>query len=264
MTIKRSKNEYSIRAVDNSFDVLEQFITGKSSLGITELSTRLGLHKNNIFRLLATLQNRDYIEQDQETGSYKLGTKILELSFAYHRHNGLLKLSTSALNKLVQVTQENAYLGLLKSNKIVYVEHAQSSQVLRVSTRIGIRLSPLCTAIGKVILAFSSESERSKVIKANEFVKYTNNTILDEESFYKELNKVKKQGFAIDNSELDEGVSCVAAPIFNYERKIVAGISISGPTSRLNDAHIKNLIVPALIDNSIALSRSIGYIDEID
>ena len=69
MTIKRSKKEYSIQAVDNSFNVLEQFIGSKSSLGITELSSKLGLHKNNIFRLLATLQNRNYIEQDPDTGS---------------------------------------------------------------------------------------------------------------------------------------------------------------------------------------------------
>ncbi|MBL0690869.1 MAG: IclR family transcriptional regulator [SAR324 cluster bacterium] len=261
MVIKRSKKEYSIQAVDNSFDVLEQFTNQKGDLGITELSRALGLHKNNIFRLLATLETRGYIEQDLNTGNYKLGTKILELNLAYHKHTSLLKIARSVLDNLVAEVKENSYLGLVKNNQVVYVEHAESSQVLRVSSRIGIRLSPLCTAIGKVVLAFSGEEERKSVIRANKFVKHTEHTIINENDLAKAIELIQKKGYAIDNEELDKGVTCVAGPIFNYERNVVAGISISGPSSRLDEKILKDTIIPAVLHASKKISRAIGYID---
>ena len=259
--IKRKKSEYAIQAVENAFDVLEQFTSEKGSLGITELSNNLGLHKNNIFRLLATMQNKGYIEQDLNTEEYRLGIKNLELGRAFLNHTGLLKVTKPILSELMDQVHENVYLGLLRNDQIVYVEHVESKQVLRVTSRIGTRLSPLCTAIGKVVLAHMSDHERNRVIDSNEFVKHTDNTIIDRDSFLKELKEVKANGYSYDNEELDSGVTCIGAPIFNYEKNIVAGISISGPTLRINKESGSKFFIPKVKEYSLKLSRAIGYID---
>ena len=260
MAIKRIKKEYSIQAVGNALDVLEQFKGTKGEMGITEMSKNLGLHKNNIFRLLATLENRGYIEQDLNTGNYRLSTGILELSFAYSKHTGLLEVAKPILNQLVLQINENAYIGLMRHNQLVYVEHVESNQMLKVSSRIGYRLSPLCTATGKIIFAYSSEEEQKKILQANKFVKHTPKTILTEKAFYEDVKKIMESGYALDNEEFDDGVTCIAGPILNYEKKIVAGLSVSGPTSRLNGKVLKEKIIPAVLQASYQISRAIGYI----
>ena len=191
--IKREKNEYAIQAVENSLNVLEQFTGDKAELGITEISRELRLHKNNVFRVLATLQNRGYIEQNPRNENYRLGTKVLELSRAFLDHTGLNKVAQPMLKKLADRINENAYLGLLKSSQVVYVEHAESHQVLRVTSRIGRSISPLCTAIGKVILAYMPEQEIERVIEKNGFKQHTSNTIVDKAEFLRTLADIQKK-----------------------------------------------------------------------
>lgn len=260
MVVKRGKKEYSIQAVTNSLNVLEQFRGEKSEIGVTELSKNLGLHKNNIFRLLATLESRGYIEQDLNTGNYRLGTAILELSFAYLKHTGLLRVAKPIMERFVSEINENAYLGLLRHNQVVYVEHVESNHILRVSSRIGYHLSPLCTAVGKIILAHLTDEERDRVLSTNKFVAQTKNTITSKEDYLKELERTLEVGYAIDNEEFDEGVTCIAAPILNYEKRVIAGLSVSGPTSRLNPERLQQKIVPALLEASYQISKAIGYL----
>lgn len=259
MPMKRDKEKYSIQAVENALDVLEQFEGEKAELGITELSRNLSLHKNNIFRLLATLENRGYIEQNKNNDHYRLGIKSLELGKAFLSHTGLIKVSIEMLEELCSKVNETAYLGIMREKQVFYIEDAESNQVLRVNSRIGTRLSPLCTAIGKIILAHCYEDDRDDIINTNEFVQYTPHTIMKKDEFYKELDKVREQGYALDCEEKDDGVTCIAAPVFNYEDQIVAGISISGPSTRLTKDAINDFYAPHVVEYCKKISTAIGY-----
>ncbi|KAK3604214.1 hypothetical protein CHS0354_002022 [Potamilus streckersoni] len=260
MAMRREKSEYAIQAVENAFDVLEQFKGAKGSLGITELSANLGLHKNNIFRLLATMENKGYIEQDLNTEEYRLGIKSLEIGRAFLNHTGLLKVAKPILNELMESVNENVYLGLLKNDQVVYVEHVESTQALRVASRVGTRLSPLCTAIGKVILAHYSEHDRERIIANNKFVQHTPNTIMDKGKYVAELAKIREQGYSVDDQEYDFGVVCVGGPVMDYQKKVVAGISISGPSLRMDEKALRDIFVPKIKECSLKLSRAIGYV----
>lgn len=257
--LHKNKSEYSIQSIENAIDVLEQFMSNTSELGVTEISKNLNLHKNNIFRILATLENRGYIEQNLNNEHYKLGIKNLELGNYFLMHNGLTTIAGPLLEELTEEIEENSYLGMLKSNRIFYVQHAQSNQVLRVSSRVGRRLSPLCTAIGKVILAYYNDTDRDKVIEANEFIQHTPKTITSKDQFIKELEKIKLQGYAIDDEELDHGVTCISSPIFNYNREIIAGVSISGPITRVNQETMEKSYIPKVVEYAKKISRAIGY-----
>jgi DNA-binding IclR family transcriptional regulator len=257
--MKREKENYSIQAVENALSVLEQFGGEKAELGITELSRNLSLHKNNIFRLLATLENRGYIEQNRNNEHYRLGIKVLELSKAFLSHTGLIKVSTGMLEQLCRQVNETSYLGIMRDNRVFYIEDVESTQALCVSSRVGTRLTPLCTGIGKVMLAFSDDDNRNRVIANNQFERYTDNTIMELEPFLVELEKVRERGYAVDREEKDLGVSCIAGPIYNYNDEIVAGISISGPATRLTDQAIEEFYAPRVLECCRQVSRAIGY-----
>lgn len=257
--MKRDKEKYSIQAVENALNVLEQFQGKKAELGITELSQNLDLHKNNIFRLLATLESRGYIEQNKNNEHYRLGIKSLELGRAFLNHTGLIKVAVKNLEDLCNEVNETVYLSIMKKNQVLFIEDWEAKRALRVASRIGERLSPLCTATGKIFLTYASKEEQDTIIQKNQFIKYTDNTILTEDEYRKNLEEVEKVGYAIDNQEKDLGVVCIAGPIFNYNNDVVASISISGPSIRLTSETINDFYIKHVVECCKKVSTAIGY-----
>ncbi|OGH01669.1 MAG: hypothetical protein A2600_11885 [Candidatus Lambdaproteobacteria bacterium RIFOXYD1_FULL_56_27] len=259
MASKEIKDKYAIQAVDHALDVLEQLAGVKAELGISEISRELDLHKNNVFRLLATLKARGYVEQNKNSEAYRLGIRALELGKAFLSHTGLIRVAAEEVARLSAEVNETVYLGIMRENQVFYIEDAESTQPLRVASRVGTRLSPLCTAIGKTFLAFYDEATRDKVIGANQFAAHTSKTITDKGIFLEHLKAIKARGYGIDDEEKDPGVVCVAAPIFNYDDQVVAAISISGPVTRMVEPAIQGIFAPKVIEACKHISRAIGY-----
>jgi len=255
---KKDKSEYIIQAVSHALDLLEQFHGDVDELGVTELSKRLKLHKNNVFRLLATLESRGYIEQNRATENYRLGLKSLELGQTFIKQMGLLRQAKPILEKLVAECNETSYVAIFKEGYIVYLDVVETDLTVRVVSRVGSRLPAHCTAAGKIHLAFMSEEEIDAVLPA-ELKGYTPTTITDRAALKKELQEVTEKGYAIDNEELDPGVRCVAAPIRDYTRRIVGAVSISGPSMRLNDERIEKELVPLVLNAGEELSTRLGF-----
>jgi len=255
---KKDKSEYIIQAVSHALDLLEQFHGDVDELGVTELSKRLKLHKNNVFRLLATLESRGYIEQNRATENYRLGLKSLELGQTFIKQMGLLRQAKPILEKLVAECNETSYVAIFKEGYIVYLDVVETDLTVRVVSRVGSRLPAHCTAAGKIHLAFMSEEEIEAVLPA-ELKEYTPTTITDRAALKKELQEVTEKGYAIDNEELDPGVRCVAAPIRDYTRRIVGAVSISGPSMRLSDARIEKELVPLVLNAGEELSTRLGF-----
>jgi len=255
---KKDKSEYIIQAVSHALDLLEQFHGDVDELGVTELSKRLKLHKNNVFRLLATLESRGYIEQNRATENYRLGLKSLELGQTFIKQMGLLRQAKPILEKLVAECNETSYVAIFKEGYIVYLDVVETDLTVRVVSRVGSRLPAHCTAAGKIHLAFMSEEEIEAVLPA-ELKEYTPTTITDRAALKKELQEVTEKGYAIDNEELDPGVRCVAAPIRDYTRRIVGAVSISGPSMRLNDERIEKELVPLVLNAGEELSTRLGF-----
>src|SRR5256886_12160051 len=117
--MRREKSNYVIQSVSHSLDVLEQFFGEADELGVTELSKRLKLHKNNVFRILATLESRGYIEQNRSTENYRLGTKCLQLGQTYIQHMGLLQQARPIMLEVVKACHESAYVPVMRKRKVV-------------------------------------------------------------------------------------------------------------------------------------------------
>jgi DNA-binding IclR family transcriptional regulator len=257
---KKEKSEYIIQAVSHALDLLEQFHDEVDELGVTELSKRLKLHKNNVFRLLATLESRNYIEQNKVTENYRLGLKTLELGQTFIKQMGLLRQSRPVLEALVKECNETTYVAILKESHIVYLDVVETDLTVRVVPRVGARLPAYCTAAGKVQIAFMSDEELENYLPPNrELKRFTPKTLTDRDELKKHLRLIADQGFAMDDEEMDVGVKCVGAPIRDYTRRIIGAVSISGPSMRFSDERIEKELIPLVVKAGEEISHKLGY-----
>ncbi len=256
---KREKDSYTIQSVTNALNLLEAFKADRYELGVTELSKKLKLHKNNVFRLLATLETRGYIEQNKATENYRLGVKSLELGQTFIKQLGLVRQAKPFLKEIVKECNEMAYIGILRQNSAVYLDVEEANQTVKVANRVGWRLPIHCTAIGKVQITFASEEELETMGILDNMERFTPNTIVDKVEFIKHLKEVTKQGYALDNEEYDLGVRCVGVPLRDYTGRVVGGISVSGPSFRMTDEVLRKKIIPVVKEAGEKVSKRLGF-----
>ncbi|MFH0924481.1 MAG: IclR family transcriptional regulator [bacterium] len=258
---RNEEKQYLVKAVINALDVLEVFIGKEEEIGVGELSRRLDLPKNKIFRLLSTLKERGFVEQNKVTEKYRLGLKVFELGQAYKSKLGLLKLAHPILVNLSVSCDESVYMAVLDGIEVVYVDMEETTKPLRIVPHLGSRAPVYCTAIGKIQLAFRDVEEREGIVKKMRLETKTKNTITDIRKLTKQLLEIIKKGYALDNEEFEEGVKCVAVPIRDYNNAVVAGICISGPSVRMSEKRIKNELLKLILDASQEISHKLGYLE---
>jgi len=256
---KREKESYVIQSVTNALNLLEQFKADRDELGVTELSKRLSLHKNNVFRLLATLEAKGYIEQNKATENYRLGVKSLELGQTFIKQLGLVRQAKPFLKEIVEKCNEMAYLGTIRQNSVIYLDGEEANQTVKVANRVGWRLPIHCTAIGKAQIAYASEEELDKLGILDHMERFTPNTIIDRAEFTKHIKEITKRGYALDDEEYNLGVRCVGVPLRDYTGRVVGGISVSGPSFRMTDEVLKKKIIPAVTEAGEKVSKRLGF-----
>ncbi len=204
------------------------------SVGLRELAAEVKFPPSTVHRLLALLTASRYLTQDAETKRYRLSLKFLELGSAVREGLDVITAARAHMTTLMEVTSETVNLALFDGAGIVYVDQvANSNSFLRMFTRVGTRAPLHCTGVGKACLAGLSEEFVAAYWHATEKKPYTDKTITDDASLKAELEIIRRQGYAVDNEEMEIGVRCVAAVIRQHKSGIVAGVSISGPSSRL-------------------------------
>lgn len=256
--VRRDKSNYIIQSVAHALDVLEQFRDETEELGVTELSKKLKLHKNNVFRILATLQSRNYIEQNRSNDNYRLGIKCLELGQTYIHQRGLLKQARPVLQELAESTGETSYISILRGNEVVYLDAVETSSTVRVISRVGLHMPIHATAAGKAMVCYDSDDELRKLF-ASGLPCFSKSTRTDTEGLIKEIERVRELGYATDLEEFEEGLRCIAAPVRDYTRKVVGAVSVSGPANRLADERIANTIGPEVERAGKVLSARLGF-----
>jgi DNA-binding IclR family transcriptional regulator len=226
--MKKPKSDYVIQTVTHALSLLEAF-EGEEELGVTDLARRLGLHKNNVFRLLATLLEKGYIEQDRDTERYRLGVRCLEIGQSFAGNRGLVRHARPHLESLARETGESAHLAVLRDFEVVHLDGEQSNQLVNAGSRMGCRLPVHCTATGKVLLGCADEQVRQEFdrlwVSAGRLESRTRSTILDREKLFEELRTVAGQGYALDNEECAVGMRCAAAPVYDAAGRSVAALS---------------------------------------
>ena len=248
----KPKSEYAIQTVMNALRMLEVFHT-ETEMGVSDLARRLGLHKNNAFRLLATLELGGYMQQTPDTDLYHLGPRCLELGHAFARSHTLIKQARPILEELAETMGETAHLGVLRGDEVVHLDGVLPEQLVLTGLRVGERLPAHCTALGKVLLA---DAPRDLIDRT--FDRHTDSTLVDPAKLADELRAVAIQGYASDLEEFAIGLRCVAAPVRDASARVIAAISLSGPSLRMTEETLHGEGARAVTVAATRLSQKLG------
>ncbi|CAB3751639.1 DNA-binding transcriptional regulator KdgR [Paraburkholderia humisilvae] len=249
----------SVAAVNKVFAIL-QALGENNQIGISELSQRLVMSKSTVHRFLQTLKALGYVAQEEDTDRYRLTIKLFELGSKALESADLVREADVQMRRLSQRTREAIHLGAFDESSIVYIHKIDADYDLRMQSRIGRRNPLYSTAIGKVLLAWMEPDEARNVLSHVVFRKSTPKTLASADAVLSILPHVKEQGYGEDNEEQEEGLQCVAVPVFDRFGRVVAGLSISFPSMRCG-ADTKAHYVALLKEAGRAISAQLGHHD---
>ena len=255
--MRREKTNYIIQSVSHALDVLEQFSGEHDELGVTELSKRLKLHKNNVFRLLATLESRGYIEQNKATENYRLGIRCLQLGQTYVTQMGLLRQAHPIIETLAHAAHETAFVAVLRKTCRRAARRRRSGTAGANDSRIGEALPLHCTAAGKVQLAFIADAELRDALTDGlaRFTDQHHHRAAVLAAAAREDRRARVLGGA--RRAIDE-VHSIAVPIRDYTRNVVGSLAVSGPAYRMGSERIEKEIAPLMREGRSRAVESLG------
>lgn len=246
-----------IQSLDRALHILDLFDDQHRELKITEISQRLGLHKSTVHSLLKTLQLHGYIEQD-ENGLYRLGMKLLEKGQLLLRGLDIREVSNGHLKRLSEETGQTVHLVVQDGAEGVYIDKVEGSKAAIRYSWIGRRVPLHSSAVGKILAAYMPQAEREKLLANYTYSTQTANTITSEAEFLTELDQVRETGIAYDREENEIGVRCIAAPVYDHSRRIVAAISMSTLVTTVDEQELQALVL-RLVETSKLISNGLGY-----
>lgn len=236
MPPKKRSSDSAIQSVQRAAAILRCFTKTDSDLGVTTISKELGLHKSTVSRLLSTLQREGYVEQNPETGKYRLGLTLVTLAGIVLDRIDLRTLAQPLLNQLAEATQETVNIAVLSGAECMNIGSAASPRPIQYVGRIGRRTPLHCTAAGKVLLAYILEDLHTLLPET--LPRFTQHTIVQRDILEDSLPEIRARGYAMSDQEHQEGLSAIAAPIFDHTGRVQAAVTVSGPTYRMGPEKI--------------------------
>ncbi|MFB7724657.1 IclR family transcriptional regulator [Nocardia sp. NPDC056100] len=252
----KSQEGAAVQSVDRALTALE-IVAKLGAAGVTEIAAELGVHKSTVSRLIAVLESRGYVEQLSERGKYRLGFTIVRLAGSTSAHMDLPRQSQDVCDELAARLGETTNIAILDSDRIVNVAEAVGSAGVALRTWVGQSCPAHATSSGKVLLAELSATELRTHL-SRRLDSFAPNTITELPALRTQLEQIRRQGWAACEEELEIGLNAVAAPIRDSDGRIIAALSVSGPSYRLPPARFPETARQA-IDSAHTISRRLGY-----
>ncbi|MDR5694519.1 MAG: IclR family transcriptional regulator [Armatimonadota bacterium] len=249
---------YHVRSVLKALELLQAFTPDEPEFGVTDLATRLGMHKSTVFRLLMTLEAEKFVQRDHTTGKYRLGIKLFELGSLVQNLLELRKVARPYLEELQERCGETIHLAVLDEGQVLYVDKLESPKPIQMYSRVGRRAPAHCTGLGKVLLAYLPPEEVDAIIARNGLKRYTDKTITDPRKLHDHLALVRQRGYATDIGEHEELIRCASAPIWDHTGKVVAAVSITTIGVRFDPRRMDEL-VHLVRETTAQISYDLGY-----
>jgi IclR family KDG regulon transcriptional repressor len=254
------KKEYHSSTIQRALDVLNLF-KEYQVLSFTEMQQLLGFNKSTLFRVLSTLSSNKYLSKD-EIGRYHLGVNMFILGIRISREHQLKNVATGLMKRLSEQLDLTVHLGILDGTKVVIIEKTDPHRNIRMVSRIGSSVPVHCTGQGKTLLAYSSSETVQNIIKVQGLQRYTPHTITTVDGLFEELDTVRKRGYAMDDSEHEKNIRCVAVPILNEAEQIEAALSITGTTIDFPTEDAMHKTAQILKDVRDKIRREMGYLTD--
>jgi DNA-binding IclR family transcriptional regulator len=251
-TASRGDGPYQLHSLDRAVAVLEMLGESNQPLSLAEICQRMHLHKSTAHRSLMVLERSALIERTHEN-RYRLGLKLYELGNRAVEQIDLRARVHPFFRKLSNQVNETVHLSVLQRATVVYLDKVEPNRRVWMSSKIGTSNPVYCTAMGKAMLAFQPPDVAEQILQKIRFTRFTTKTLNTREALVKSLDRVRRRGYAIDDEEMEVGVRCVGAPIFNEDRRPIAAVSVSGPASRITAQS-----VPVIAEHLLRCCREIS------
>lgn len=246
----------TLQTVDRALQLLEIVAEHPEGLAAKELEELLELNKVTVHRLLATLENRGFVER--EGNIYKIGLKVVELSSMKLNNVELKTEATYYLRQLVNNLGLPVQMAILDDVEAIFIEKIQSLSTFRMYSQIGKRIPLYASGVGKVLLLQETDEEIIRKLSRVEFKVFTSQTLTSPEQVLEEIKRARESGYAIDNEEHEEGIFCIAVPIYDYRGKTIAALSVGGT----DQAFVKNpntKDLELIKGTALEISKRLGY-----
>ncbi|WP_126429377.1 IclR family transcriptional regulator [Brevibacillus marinus] len=249
--------ENLLSSVRNSCRLLKEFLDSPKELGVTELSKRLHLSKGTVHKILTTLEAEGFIRQNAKTKQYTLGYTLLELGNKVIQNHDIVDFSTPYLRHLLEQTRELVTLCILDKTDAIYVAKLDSPHPIRFNVEIYRRFPPYATSGSRVLLAFQAAAFQEDVLRDVELKQYTPQSFTSVEEIKENLRQIRERGYEISCNRRNQGVTGIAAPVFDATGQVVAAVSVIGPSDRVQPQ--TEAILGQLLKTTADMSEQLGY-----
>ena len=256
---EKNRGKHGIQSLSRGLEILRSFSTDTPTLKLKDIAHKLNLPAPTVFRYISTLEDLGYLTKDGSTKEYRLTVKVLDLGFSALNSLGFPNIALPYLEELAQKCQESASMAVLEGSDVVYVARAATKRWMSTNLQVGSRLPAFCTSLGRALLAYKPFSEVKSILSERKLTAYTPYTITDIETLKKVLAKVRQDGYAINDQELEIGLRSAAAPIRGARGKVIASINVSMASARVPLEMLKKEFVPHLLTTAREISCALGY-----
>jgi DNA-binding IclR family transcriptional regulator len=255
--VTRTNSNYQVRALERALDILDAFSLATPELSVTRLAERVDLPKSTVVRLVAILVERGYLERVPETESFRIGVRAFEVGCVYIQSTSLAAEARPIMARLAEATGQTANLGILDRGELVHLAIEAPDRPVRYWATTGKREEPHFTGLGKVLMAGLPEERLTAHLGRRVLSGRTPRSITEPGLLRLELDRVRANGYAIDDEESNDGVCCVAAPIVDGSGMTVAAVSISGIKAEFGEDAMPRYVA-AVVEAGRAISARIG------
>lgn len=245
-----------VQALDRGLRILE-ILSEKTEMSITELAEMLNVDKSTVSRLVETLRQHDMVQLNKSTKKYRMGFRILHFGKSLEKNLNIIDIARPILKDVSEKLNENVHLCAFNNTMAYVIDQVVRDSAYSISATIGMIEPMHASSVGKCILAYRPEHTLRQMLHNYEYTRYTEKTIQDEDALLRELAKIKRQGFAMDDEEVSVGIRCVAVPIFSYGNQVRYSIGISVPISLMTEQNVKRYI-EKLSRAATKISRELG------
>lgn len=246
----------TIKSLDRAMEVFE-FLSRTSGLSLSALAEETGQSPATVYRILVTLEGRGLVDFDARGQLWHIGPRAFVIGARFLRRTSLVDRARPIMRRLMEDSGETANLGVETEGAVLFLGQVETSATIRAFFPPGTLSELHASGIGKALLAHMEDRRLARVLGGGSLQAFTGRTITDAGALRDDLSRIRARGYAVDNEEKTDGMRCIAAPVFDMTGEAVAGLSVSGPTSRLGLDEIERLSRPVM-DAARELTRAIG------
>src|SRR5438445_1876245 len=230
-----------VQSVDRALLIIETLAEDDEGYRLSDLAVRTGLSTSTVHRLLATMEKRRFVQFDRYESKWHVGAQSFAVGATFARRRNFVAQAMPYLRKLRDQTRETANLAVVDDESIIVLTRMESREIMRSLTKVGGRVAMVASGVGQAVPSTHSDEDVNAIIRHHGMPRLTEKSIVRASDLFRELTKVQRQGFAVDDEEACMGLRCIAAVVYNDNSEPLAAISVSGMTSRIADARLATL-----------------------